>query len=259
MNTPAWPMALLLVPLFACNVVLPLQSPGRDMQAHDVPDLQGIADLAGETATPDGGCTTTSIQIADNLDDGEIDIQTSGSWWLPEGESDHGDPAGLYVGYWGDGPTWVYLRFLVPIAAPGATIGAVKLRLHGVHVTPGWDPSQHALSIALEDAPDPARVASVADDPAAAGGRPLLGVTRRWPEAGGLAWNTVQDQPPGTNESPDIGPLVQARIAKYGPVAGHHLQLWLRGDFAVGNAEVATFDSSMDPGRAAELSIEWCP
>jgi len=258
---PPWLLALLL-PLAGCNVVLPLQGrPGRDMQTRDVLDVQPLLDLAGETTHPDGGCTTTTVQIADNLDDGEIDIQKVESWWLPEGESDNGplDPAGLYIGYWSDGPTWVYLRFLIPVATPGTTVGAVRLRLHGALVFDGWDTSQHALSIALEDAPDPAQVTSLADDPAAPGGRPIFGLTRRWPESGGLDWSTVQDEPPGINESPDIGPLIQARIAKYGPVAGDHIQLWLRGDFSAGNAEVATFDSSMDPGHAAELSIEWCP
>lgn len=237
----------------------------RDRSAHDAAHDAMTPDAAQEAMTPDlGGCVQQqqTLQVNADVNDGEIDYDFT---WRVGGEvNTKGDPPGDYMGYWTDwtnkvvGPTWSYFRYKLTQAIP-ATATAVDghLHLHGIDTpvsSAGWESKKHALRAHVEDAADADPVTVSTKSPESASGRAIIAPPVRWPAVGGLVWNTN-----GYNQLTTLGPPLQALILKRGGLAaGAHVQIWIRGDFSQGSAEVATPDIARPNYKPAKLTISWC-
>lgn len=205
-----------------------------------------------DPVTEDNTCKVQLLTILSNTDDGEVNEKQE---YLPSGEAGgEGDPKAIYMGHWFSGPCWGFYRFQLQLAIPAmATITEATLSLYGLAAptaSAAWNPGVHALLVLGEDSADAPTVAR-AEIPA------MIQPSVRWPMSGGLAWTTDGDN------TVDVGSLIRWLVqAKGGLAAAAHVQLWLRGDFTVVFAELATPDSGADsgvPGAVpARLAIRWC-
>jgi hypothetical protein len=222
----------------------PLDSIPRD---RDPPDLPPPDLPPPDLPPPDSMCPHMVLGVAAASDDGEIG--TSGHF--VDGEANYR----IFMGYWGGGPEWGYFRFALSQPIPkGAKIVKATLALFG-ETAVGWDGASHALEVFAEQSADAATVASAADAPMIAGGRPVTSKPVRWPASGGLGWSLG-----GYNTIQTLAPLVQEVVdAQGGLAAASHIQLWLRGS-QTADADISTSDLKA-PGYVAHpatLSIDWC-
>jgi hypothetical protein len=217
-------------------------------------------ELDERSTTDDGTSESTGASMhvigqlvpAADRDDGAIFPGPMGREWFPSGE----DMMGCQ--YSGEGPQeqqlyYAYLRFALPEALPAGTqIDDATLVLYG-HTTFMWTASD-ALRVWIEDSADAREITGVQDFPGELVG--LAHVSVRWPEDGGLAWRH-----PGTNDTPDLSPLLQRVVDENGGLAaGAHVQLWIAADAPDGvGTEVAWLDSIAGLDTAPTLTITLAP
>lgn len=202
------------------------------------------------------GTITTSIE-AEN-DDTEI--------WLTNlyfnGKTGGSD---MYMGADNNVPVWGSLRFRLQAAIPaGATITSANFSVYGTDSF-YFTNSVDYLHVLANDSSDAPQVTTYEDAPGGATGYYFTSapgatsaganVIIRWPTAGGLTW----DQGAGLNIGPDISPLIQFLVNKYGGLnANAHVQFWIYSQVNhIAGPEVGIADYNHPTLPAPMLIINW--
>jgi hypothetical protein len=230
---------------------------GADTQTEMEAEGESGTDTDADTDTDTGTESETTgpgpddpIPLASDADDGQIYVNGGRYMWLPSGED-----TGAFLGEFPQGSAYAgYFRFAIPAAIPaGATILEARLAIFGTTVYQ-WDAGNHALEIALQDAPDAPAVEQGNRYPydGNAESVALLPARVRWPDVGGLSWTVG-----GVNESPDLAPLIQSLLDAHGGLeAGANLQFWITKPAPLlGESEVGFVEFSDNPTSAASLSL----
>lgn len=208
---------------------------------------------AAESSTGRDRITLGPLAIEEDLDDGSMWPDTMGVMgsWLPSGES---MPGLAFLGEFPNGAAYFsYFRFHVPTDVPeGAIVVSATFEVGG-WTTYQWDGNVDAVRVWAELSGDAPQVGGLTDYPGGAQGRTLTQMSTRWPEGGGLRWNTE-----GDNTAPDLAaPIQEALDASGGFADGAHLQLWIAADdLGLGGREAGWRDTSGGIDGSARLTLE---
>lgn len=209
----------------------------------------------GGSSGPQNPPVEMLMSVESDQDDGQFDPSLSSLpyGWSTQGERDNALYVGSYaIDEWGggNGYTTGAFRFELSQDIPaGARVVDARLSLFGLGDWE-WDSAVDALQVAVELSDDAAVIGSLQDMPLSTTGRPLLGKTVRWPETGGLAWQTG-----AWNQSTNLASLLEELVDTMGGLAaGAHVQFFVYGVTPNLNGEVLVEDSSnaaADPPRLA--------